>query len=178
MPLFTRSDRRNRLSESDFNPIFLEHWDRIYRVLYRLTGDPAEAEDLALETFTRLWHQPPATAENLGGWLYRVACNLGYNSLRALRRREHYESRAAAGPADDAQATGLERESETRLEHHKVRQVLKRMNDRQAKILILRHSGLSYREIAAALGLNPASIGNLLLRAEQQFEKMYEGEDL
>jgi RNA polymerase sigma-70 factor (ECF subfamily) len=51
------------------------------------------------------------------------------------------------------------------------------MNERQAQILILRHAGLSYREIAAALGLNPASIGTLLLRAEQQFEMLYEGEE-
>lgn len=176
MTFFTRSDRRNRLSESDFNLIFLEHWDRIYRILVRLTGDPAEAEDLALETFTRLWQQP-AAAENLGGWLYRVACNLGYNALRAARRREQYESQAATGALDEAQAAGPERESENRLECQRVRRVLKRMNERPAQILILRHAGLSYREIAAALGLNPASIGTLLLRAEQQFEMLYEGEE-
>jgi len=177
MSFFTRSNRRDRLSESDFNPIFLEYWDRIYRVAYRLTGDPTEAEDLALETFTRLWQQPPAAAENLGGWLYRVVCNLGYNALRASRRREQYESQTGSGARDDGHEATPERESETRMERRKVRRVLRQMNERQAQILILRHAGLSYREIAAALELNPASIGNLLVRAEQQFEKLYEGEE-
>jgi RNA polymerase sigma-70 factor (ECF subfamily) len=37
----------------------------------------------------------------------------------------------------------------------------------------LRHSGLSYREVAGALNLAPASIGPLLVRAEREFEKRY-----
>jgi RNA polymerase sigma-70 factor (ECF subfamily) len=39
--------------------------------------------------------------------------------------------------------------------------------------LILRHSGLSYIELAEALDLAPASIGPLLVRAEREFEKRY-----
>jgi DNA-directed RNA polymerase specialized sigma24 family protein len=34
-----------------FDELFVEHWARVYDVLVRLVGDPAEAEDLALETF-------------------------------------------------------------------------------------------------------------------------------
>jgi DNA-directed RNA polymerase specialized sigma24 family protein len=54
-----------------------------------------------------------------------------------------------------------------------VRLVLARMNQKQSKLLILRYSGLSYKEIASTLRLAPASIGPLLVRAEREFEKQY-----
>jgi RNA polymerase sigma-70 factor (ECF subfamily) len=40
-------------------------------------------------------------------------------------------------------------------------------------LLVMRYSGLSYKEIARALKLAPTSIGPLLLRAEREFEKQY-----
>ena len=53
------------------------------------------------------------------------------------------------------------------------RAILARMDSRQAQLLVMRHSGVSYKEIAAALNLSPTSIGPLLLRAEREFEKHY-----
>ncbi len=47
------------------------------------------------------------------------------------------------------------------------------MNERQSQLLILRYSGLSYKEIAGSLGLSPTSIGPLLVRAEREFEECY-----
>ena len=47
------------------------------------------------------------------------------------------------------------------------------MNPRQAELLIMRYSGMAYKEIATALSLSPTSIGPLLLRAERDFEKHY-----
>ena len=88
---------------SGFEALFLEHWARVYRLLYRLVGDPAEAEDLALETFVRL-HQryPPRDDEfNLGGWLHRVATNLGLQSIRSWKRRERYEMTAGKYALED-----------------------------------------------------------------------------
>ena len=63
--------------DAAFEAAFAEHYTRVYGVLFRLLGDRAEAEDLTVETFWRLWRRAPAEAENLGGWLYRVALRLG-----------------------------------------------------------------------------------------------------
>ena len=71
----------------DFETVFVEQWTRIYHVIFRLVGDKAEAEDLALETFWKLYRDPPSKGENLNGWLYRVAVNQGFNALRARKRR-------------------------------------------------------------------------------------------
>ena len=158
-----------------FEDLFLEHWSSIYRLLAHMTGDPAEAEDLALETFFRFYQRPPKPGDgyNPGGWLYRVATNLGLHSIRSAKRREHYELTAGKGALEqdleDRPAPLLESKEEQRL----TRAALARMNPRRAQLLILRYSGLAYKDIAKALRLSPASIGPLLLRAEGEFEKVY-----
>ena len=164
-----------RAAEREFEQIFLEHWPAVYRLLARLMGDGDEAEDLALETFWRLHLHPPSQgrASNLGGWLYRVATNLGLNALRARQRRTRRELAAGqetlqAPAADDA----IERIHSAE-ERAQVRLALSRMEERQAQLLLLRYSGLDYRELATALGVSPNSIGSLLVRAEREFEKRY-----
>ena len=58
-------------------------------------------------------------------------------------------------------------------EQGRVRSVLARIPARQAELLLLRHDGASYGELASTLELNPASIGTLLSRAQQAFRKEY-----
>jgi RNA polymerase sigma-70 factor (ECF subfamily) len=58
-------------------------------------------------------------------------------------------------------------------ERRTARQVLADMNPRQSQLLVMRYSGMAYKEIAAALDLSPTSIGPLLVRAEREFEKRY-----
>jgi RNA polymerase sigma-70 factor (ECF subfamily) len=156
-----------------FEAVFFQHYTRIYALLFRLVGDRAEAEDLTLEAFWKLWQQPPTRPDNLGGWLYRVALRLGYNALRAARRRAGYEAEAGWDALEQAAPLDPAREVERADERARVRAVLDRMAERDAQLLILRHSGLAYREIAAALGVSPSSIGTLLARAEQEFERLY-----
>lgn len=158
---------------SAFEALFLEHWARIYRLLCRLVGDPAEAEDLALETFVRLYQKEPAPQNefNAGGWLHRVATNLGLQSIRSWKRRERYELSAGRNALEESGTEGpaevMAREEEQRL----ARLALANMNERQSQLLVMRYGGFSYREIAEALRLSPASIGPLLVRAEREFEK-------
>jgi RNA polymerase sigma-70 factor (ECF subfamily) len=58
-------------------------------------------------------------------------------------------------------------------EQEHVRTVLGALDARQAELLVLRASGLSYTEVAAALELNPASVGTLIARAQQAFRKEF-----
>lgn len=162
---------------SVFETLFREHWAHVYRLLYRLVGDPAEAEDLALETFVRLYQRYPLSENesNPGpvGWLHRVATNLGLHSIRSWKRRERYEMTAGKyaleETREDHPAEIMAQEEDRRL----VRLALAQMNERQSQLLVMRYSGLSYKEIASALKLAPTSIGPLLLRAERDFEKRY-----
>jgi len=58
-------------------------------------------------------------------------------------------------------------------ERDRVRLVLGAIPPRQAELLLLRSQDLSYAEVAAALDLNPASLGTLLSRAQQSFRREY-----
>jgi RNA polymerase sigma-70 factor, ECF subfamily len=158
-----------------FEALFLEHWTSVYRILQRLVGDPAEAEDLALEAFLRLYrnNQKHAQVENPGGWLYQTATRLGLNSIRDWKRREQYELTAGRYALEEPEQLSPADFLAQAEERQQVRIVLARMNQRQSQLLILRYSGLSYKEIASALNLAPASIGPLLARAERAFEKQY-----
>jgi RNA polymerase sigma-70 factor (ECF subfamily) len=159
---------------SHLDALFQQHWSRICGLLYRMLGDWAEAEDLALEAFVRLYRRPPSEQGNLGGWLYRVATNLGFNALRTRQRRQKYEQEAGIAalerelPANPA--TSVEHDQE----RQQVRATLAAMKPRSAQVLVLRYSGLSYAEIAMALGVAPTSVGTLLARAEQEFESVYQ----
>jgi len=164
------------LSQADFESLFGRYWAHVYRILRRLVIDPAEAEDLALETFMRLYQRLPIEEKgfSLGGWLYRVATNLGLRSIRSFKRREHYELTAGKHALEQEPVSEpLEEliQKETQLI---ARQALGRMSERGSQLLVLRYSGLSYKEIASALALSPTSIGPLLLRAEREFEACYQ----
>jgi len=137
--------------------------------------DPAEAEDLALETFLRLYNHQPAKLEdfNTRGWLYKVATNLSLQSIRSFKRREGYEIRAGKDELDKTHENQPSRIFAKKEEQQLVRKALGQMNPRRAELLIMRYSGMAYKEIAAVLRLSPTSIGPLLLRAEREFEKCY-----
>lgn len=146
------------------------YWTRICRSLYSLVGDWDEAEDLAQETFFRWHQQPPVDTTNPGGWLYRVATHLGLNALRARQRRQHYETLAEYPASADDPASVSEKSQQVA----QVRQVLGKMKPRSAQLLLLRHSGMSYAEIARQLDLAAGSVGSLLGRAMQEFEELYQ----
>ncbi len=161
-------------SDEVFETLFRSHWPRIHATLTRLVGDADEAEDLALETFWRLYQRPPRDRANgLGGWLHRVAMNLGFNALRARRRRQGHEQTGGAVWLEAATAPAPEEAAEVRATQARVRAALAALPEREAQLLILRHSGFSYQEIAAALKVAPGSVGTLLARAETEFEQRW-----
>ncbi len=158
-----------------FETIFLEHWPRVYGLLVRLVGDGDEAEDLALDTFLRFYERKPAGGNelNVGGWLHRVATNLGLNAIRSWKRRQQYELTSGKNELFEIHSQTPPELFAGEEQRRSVRLVLGQMEPRQAQLLVLRFSGLSYQEIAAAIGVSVTSIGTLLNRAEVDFEKRY-----
>jgi len=159
--------------EAEFRGVFLQHYSRIVTILIRLLGDRARAEEMANDAFWRLYRQPALQVDgNIGGWLYRTATNLGIDALRASGRRRQYEE--AAGRASDGAKTGSPLEDLMREEKcNRVRAVLSLIKPAQAQLLILRSSGLSYKELAEALNVKVTSVGTLLNRAEEEFRNRY-----
>lgn len=159
--------------ETAFERVFREYYGRIVGALQRMVGDRSQAEELASEAFLRLYVRPEAEEdyENIGGWLYRTATRLGIDFLRSAGRRARREQEAAldwSAPADGPLEECLRAERQ-----RQVRATLARLKPVQAQILILRSAGLSYKELAAALQVKPASVGQSLARAEAAFERAW-----
>ena len=152
----------------DLEIVFRAQYERVARVIARVVRDQARAEELAVEVFLKLWRNPQAHGEKAEGWLYRTAVRAALDDLRRQTRRLRYERllgfRRPPTPEDVHSAAE---------EQEQVRMVLSALQTRQAEMLVLRSNGLSYEEVAAALDLNPASVGTLLIRAQQAFRKEY-----
>jgi RNA polymerase sigma-70 factor (ECF subfamily) len=163
-------------AQADFEAVFAGYWSRVYGLLFRLVGEHATAEDLTLEVFWRYAQHTPAgqDSQTPGGWLYRVALRLGYNALRAQRRRRSYEESAGRQELPGNIPLDTEGQVEQAEQRQLVRRVLAGMKPRAAQVLVLRHTGCSYAEIAAALKISPGSVGTVLARAEHEFQQRYE----
>ena len=154
----------------DFDDLFTRFYARLARLLFRVTGDVGRAEDVASEAFWRLYRKPPATTLNLEGWLYRTGVRLALDELKKQRRRSRYESFASILGVTSNPHRALEQSDEAA----RVRRVLGALKPEHAAMILLRSEGLTYAEVAAALGLNHASVGAMLSRAEEAFRKEYE----
>jgi RNA polymerase sigma-70 factor (ECF subfamily) len=158
-----------------FDAIFREHYSRVVALLARLTGDRAQAEEIAADVFCKVSQRGRLA---LGGddpapWIYRVATNAGLDALRSNTRRRRREEAAGVESVRLA-GQGSVLDDVLREERcARVREVLGILKPRDAQLLLLRAEGLAYRELAEALGMQPGSVGTLLARAEAEFEKRF-----
>jgi len=160
-------------AETGLEAIFRAEYKRIARVLARVTRDPARAEELAVEVFLKWDRTPRAHGEHARGWLYRTAVRTGLKELRAETRRARHERLFVwipQGRAESRSPESLHAESEGQ---RQVRRVLSGLPRRQAALLVLRSEGLSYSDLAAAIGVAPGSVGTLLARAQRAFHKEF-----
>lgn len=74
--------------EDAFNELVNRYTDRVYRLAYRLTGDPKDAEEVLQEVFIILVEKLSSfrSEAKFSTWLYRVASNAAYMYLRNSAR--------------------------------------------------------------------------------------------
>jgi RNA polymerase sigma factor (sigma-70 family) len=163
-------------ADDEFETIFLEHYERVLKILLHLVGNRARADELANEVFWKLSWQSREwfLRNNVGGWLYRTATHAGIDALRASRHRKYYETAAAldnriGGTAEDGPLDDILREERC----ERVRTVLRSMKPAQAQLLLMRAGGSSYKELAGVFGAAPTGVGTMLNRAEREFRKRY-----
>ena len=151
---------------ADLEGVFRADYARVVAVAARVLGSRDHAEDVAQEVFLAFGRTSVPAGEAFG-WLSVAAAHTALNHLRSGRRRTARENAVGADPvvpdvADDV--VTLE-------ERGRVRAALARLPRKQAVALVLRHSGLSYAEVAAALDLSPGSVGTTVRRAESTLRK-------
>jgi RNA polymerase sigma factor (sigma-70 family) len=174
----TRRDERNervRTSGSargavrpDLDEVFRLEYQRVVGVATRVLGSRDSAEDVAQEVFLSFGRSPVPAGE-ARGWLAVAAAHTALNLLRSGRRRASREETAAG--TDEAVVSDVAEAVVAREERSRVRAALGRLPRKQAMALVLRHSGLSYADVAAALDMSPGSVGTTVRRAELVLRK-------
>jgi RNA polymerase sigma factor (sigma-70 family) len=146
----------------DLEHVFRAAYPRVVGIAARVLGSRDEAEDVAQDVFISFGRStvPPGEAV---GWLSVAAAHTALNHARSGRRRTAREEATEDGEIVAPDVADL---VVTLEERRRVRSALARLPQRQAVALILRHSGLSYAEVAAALDLSPGSVGTTVRRAE------------
>lgn len=152
----------------DLAEVFRRDYRLVVAVASRVLGSADEAEDVAQEVFLT-FARSSVPAEQARGWLSVAAAHTALNVLRSGRRRTAREEAASARRdhvvADVADAVVA------REERSRVRAALARLPRKQATALVLRHSGLSYADVASALDMSPGSVGTTVRRAELALRK-------
>lgn len=148
----------------------------VYNLALRLTGNPAEAEDLAQESLVKAvkgWKGFRGEADP-GSWVYRITVNAWKNSLRSLKNRrwlrffspddpEAVLSEPGDVPGPDPTPEKEAEAAETRLA---IKKALALLTPEERAVLVLRElDGRSYPEIAACLGIPLGTVKSRLARA-------------
>ncbi len=132
---------------------------------YRILGNRAESEDVAQESFLRLWRmarrwQPRAKVRT---WLTRVAYNLSIDRLRLRKPTDPIDEAAFAAPGGGP-SSALQRDQVA----HIVEAAIARLPERQrAAIALVHYQELSNIEAAETLGVSIDALESLLARGRR-----------
>jgi RNA polymerase sigma-70 factor (ECF subfamily) len=157
------------LLESDFEQLFREHSQMLYRTAYSLLDNAADSEDVLQTVFLRLLRSglPPDLKRNPKGYLYRAAVNLSLDTIRARKRYEPATDRHPAATSDAPDSHSVE---ET---HRRLAEALAALNPQAVEILVLKYVH-SYRDrdIARVLGTSRGAIAMRLLRSRCRLKQL------
>jgi RNA polymerase sigma-70 factor (ECF subfamily) len=153
-----------------FEALFLAHYRDVHRYALRRT-DPAQAEELANETFLICWRKLDAVPEPALPWLYAVAANCLANRRRADARRERTVARLRAQPP---RAT---RDPAERLaEQDAVLRAFVALGERDREALrLVAWEGLSLADAARAFGVSRPAFATRLHRARRRLAAQLDG---
>jgi RNA polymerase sigma-70 factor, ECF subfamily len=165
--------------EEQITQLFDELRQPVRRYLLCLNVSPMETEEIIQDTFLRLYRHlhSGGREDNLRGWIFRVAHNIGINELK--RRKYLGPSNSWEGtelstlsidPAPNPEELLLRKERMVR-----THEAISALSGRQKQCLYLRAEGFRYREIADLLGVTVSTVAELLRRAIQRLTKESNG---
>ena len=142
---------------------------RVLAMATRMLGDRAEAEDVAQETFVRIWKHAArwkVGTARFDTWMHRVVLNLCYDRLRGQRGQREEPAEDAADIVDPAKRP--DEQFDERSRGDRVGAALARLPARQREALVLHYyQELSNEDAAALMGVSIEALESLLARARR-----------
>ena len=160
-----------------FEKLVTEYERAVYAIAQRMTGNAEDAADMTQETFIKAYNSLSSFRgdSKFSVWLYRIANNVCLDFLRSKSRRPTV---SLSTEDDDGEETQLDIADESQspelllessLTRDAVRRGLDSLPPDYKQILLLREiQGLSYEEIAAALGIESGTVKSRIFRARKR----------
>lgn len=161
-----------RSSAAEFESFFRAHYPGVVRIAHGVVGDNHAAQDVAQEVFIVAQQRFafPDGSAHAAAWVRVAAVHAGLNAVRGRRRRDRRHLLAGPMPSP----AGPEELVLQHVSRQEVRAALGRLPRRAATVLVLRHSGFSYAEVAESVGVGTGQVGTTLRRAEAALRKEIE----
>lgn len=181
--------RLKQRDEQAFLTIVTRYQHKVYNVVYRMLGDPHEAEDLSQEVFiTVLKNIDSFRGESqFSTWLFRIAINHSKNRIKFLKRRAADRMQTIDDTPEGAMmfnplGSALPRPDEKAMGHQlekAMQRALSNLDPEHREVVVLRDiENLSYQEIGDITGLTAGTVKSRLFRArtalKEQLSKQYD----
>lgn len=171
--------------DAALNALMDRHAPRIFHFLCRMLGNEEDANDLAQETFVRLYnarasYQP---GQKFTTWLYTIAGNLGRNHLRWRARHPQVSLDAQSDTTDHTLADSLQANTATPRQAlataeraASVRAAVQALpDDMREAIVLCELEEMAVAEAAAVLESTPKAVESRLYRARQLLREKLKG---
>jgi RNA polymerase sigma-70 factor (ECF subfamily) len=169
-----------------FRVLVERHSRSIFRVVYRMTGNQADAEEIIQETFLRAYKSLGRfeLRSNFGTWLYRIAVNRALDFLTSRKTQMQNKDTSPISDSIDpeeahvqvpAPSPGPDRLLLSAEIKNKVAAAMGLLTAAERVAFTMRHmEGQSIEEISQALNLKTSAAKNCVFRAVQKLRNQLE----
>jgi RNA polymerase sigma-70 factor (ECF subfamily) len=157
----------------------LEKRASLVRFFTLRTSSPAEAEDIVQDIYLKIARVESTSVESAAAFLYRLGMNAMLDRVRARRRRTardgaYYDAHVGGSPGDEPEADAPDPEAviEARRRLKALLASVKELPDQCRKVFVMHKiDGLSYAEVAAALGISRSAVEKHMMAALRKLAK-------
>jgi RNA polymerase sigma-70 factor, ECF subfamily len=150
----------------NFDAVYQEYWQKIYRLCLGYVNDQALAQDMAQETFITVWKQLPNFREEsgIGTWIFRIATNTCLRQIEKRNRKIHTEL-----SIDLPVPESPDIESQIQLLYKSIAE----LPEIERIIISLELEDVKQAEIASIVGLSEANVRVKVYRIKEKLAKKF-----
>jgi RNA polymerase sigma-70 factor (ECF subfamily) len=170
---------------SAYDWLVLRYQERLYSVIYNMTANHEDTNDLLMETFDKAFRSLSSYKKNASfyTWIYRIALNHTINHINRNKKRRNDFSLNALSLDEtmekefaDRRAVSGEKASELNELQNKLNESLKNLSESQrAAVVLFDIEGVGHAEIAKIMGCSEGTVRSRLHYAHRYLQKALAG---